>query len=74
MSEPLERFLEREFKGKDLQKILDLLTEEGAEKVEHLYGVTEEHYKSMGIKTIQTTRIMSALEVSFNLPPQLLEI
>jgi hypothetical protein len=72
MSEPLERFLEREFKGKDLQQILDLLREEGAEKVEHLYDVKEEDYKSMGIKTIQMRRIMSAVDVSLNLPPQLL--
>jgi hypothetical protein len=71
MSEPLKRFLEREFKGDTLKQILEVLTEVGASEVEDLYDLIEEDYKSLGIKMIPMRKIMSALKVSLNLPLRL---
>jgi hypothetical protein len=72
MSEPLKKFLEREFKGDTYKQFLEVLTEGGASEVEDLYGLTEEGYKSLGIKVIPMWKIISAVKVSLNLPPQLL--
>lgn len=71
MSEPLKKFLEREFKGDTLKQFLEVLTEGGASEVEDLYDLTEEDYKSLGIKVIPMRKIISAVKVSLNLPPQL---
>ena len=72
MSEPLERFLEREFKGEKLQEILKALTEGAdASEVEDLYLLTEDDYINNGIKAVPMRKIMAALKVSLNLPPQL---
>jgi hypothetical protein len=71
MSEPLKKFLEREFKGDTLKQFLEVLTEGGASEVEDLYDLTEEDYKSLGINVITMRKIISAVKVSLNLPPQL---
>jgi hypothetical protein len=68
MSEPLKKFLEREFKGDTLKQFLEVLTEGGASEVEDLYDLTEEDYKSLGIKVIPMRKIISAVKVSLNLP------
>ena len=39
MSEPLKKFLEREFKGDNLKQFLEMLTEGGASEVEDLYDL-----------------------------------
>ncbi len=71
MSEPLKKFLEREFKGDTLKQFLEVLTEGGASEVEDLYDLTEEDYKSLGINVSTMREIISAVKVSLNLPPQL---
>ena len=68
MSEPLKQFLERSFKGKTLEQILSLLVDGGASEIEDLYDLTEDDYKSLGIKVIPMRKIISALKVNLNLP------
>ncbi len=71
MSEPLERFLEREFKGEKLQEILKALTEGGdVSEVEDLYLLNEDDLTDLGIKVIPRRKIMAALKVSLNLLAQ----
>jgi len=68
MSEPLKKFLEREFKGETLEQILSLLVDGGAIEIEDLDNLTEDDYKSLGIKVIPMRKIISALKVNLNLP------
>ncbi len=74
MSEPLKKFLEREFKGDTLKQFLEVLTEGGASEVEDLYDLTEEDYKSLGIKVIPMRKIISAVKVSLFTATTFLEI
>ena len=52
MSEPLRKFLEREFKGETLEEIFNKLKEGGASEIEDLYDLTDEDFAEMEIKTI----------------------
>jgi hypothetical protein len=67
MSEPLKKFLEREFKGEKLEQILRQLIEEGgASEIEDLFYWTEDDYKGLGIKITPMRKIMIALKVNLN--------
>jgi hypothetical protein len=67
MSEPLKKFLEREFKGETLEQILRQIVDEGgASEIEDLYDFTEEDYKSLGIKISPMRKIISALQVNLH--------
>ena len=68
MSEPLKKFLEREFQGETLEQTLKQLVDGGASEIEDLYHLTEDDYKSLGIKVITMRKIISALKVNLNLP------
>ena len=71
MSEPLKKFLEREFKGEDLEQILRQLEDDGASEIEDLLYYTVDDYKSLGIKILYMRKIMAALKVNLNLTLQL---
>ena len=66
MSEPLKKFLEREFQGETLEQTLKQLVDGGASEIEDLYDLTEDDYKSLGIKVITMRKIISALKVNLN--------
>ena len=67
MSEPLKKFLEREFKGEDLIKILRQLVEEGeAREIEDLSYWTVNDFERLGIKITPMRKIMTALKVNLN--------
>ena len=66
MSEPLNKFLERVFQGETLEQTLKQLVDEGASEIKDLYDLTDDDYKSLGIKVITMRKIQSALKVNLN--------